>query len=114
ERQEAGRGLLDLRRGRFGEAQVDDLDLVAAFLVVADCRAHQRGDPVEFFLRARLIDGVALVVLGVTAVDQNRRRDAFDAAAFGNFGLGRAGNLVVDDFFGLLALIARGLRLLIL
>ena len=87
---------------RFGEAQVDDLDLVAALLVEADRGAHQRGDAVELFLGARLVDGLALVVLGVDAVDQHGGRDALDAAAFGHLGLGRAGDLVVDDFLGFL------------
>ena len=41
-------------RRRLGEAQVDDLDLVAALLVEADRRAHQRGDAVELLLGARL------------------------------------------------------------
>ena len=90
-----------------GKAQVDDLDLVAALLVEADRGAHQRGDAVDLFLLARLVDRLALVVLGVAAVDQHRDRDAVDAAAFGHFGLGRAGNLVVDDFLGLAALVAR-------
>ena len=58
----AGR-LLDRRLRRFGEAQIDDLDLVAALLVEADRGAHQRGDAVELFLGARLVDDLALVVL---------------------------------------------------
>ena len=41
---------------RFGEAQIDDLDLVAALLVEADRGAHQRGDPVDLLLAARLVD----------------------------------------------------------
>src|SRR5207244_11604944 len=52
---------------------------------------------------------VALVVLAVAAIDQHRRRDALDAATLGDLGLGRARNLVIGDFLGLLALVARGL-----
>ena len=70
-------------------------------------RAHQRGDAVELLLGARLVGQLALVVLGVDAVDQHRDRDAVDAAALGHLGLGGAGNLVIDDFLGLLALVAR-------
>ena len=87
--------------------QVDDLDLVAALLVEADRRAHQRRDAVELFLAALLVDHLALVVLGVDAVDQHRDRDAVDAAGLGDFGLGGAGNLVIVGFLGLLALVAR-------
>ena len=58
-------------------------------------------------LLARLVGELALVVLGVDAVDQHRDRDAVDAAALGHLGLGGAGNLVVDDFLGLAALVAR-------
>ena len=42
-------GQLDGLR-RLGEAQVDDLDLVAAVAVEADRGAHEGGDPVEFLL----------------------------------------------------------------
>lgn len=58
----------DRGNGRsFGEAEVDDLDLVAALLVEADRRAHQSGDAVELLLGAVLIDHLAFFVL-------NRRR----------------------------------------
>ena len=100
---------IGLRR-RLGKAQIDDLDLVAALLVEADRRADQRGDLIDLFLAARLIGDLALVVLGVAAVDQHGDRDAVDPAAFGHFGLGGLGNLVIDDFFGLLALLARAAR----
>ena len=104
--EQAGR-LGDRRHGRrFGEAQVDDLDLVAALLVEADRRAHQRRDAVELLLAAVLIDHLAFFVLGVGAVDQHGDRDAVDAAALGHLGLGGAGNLVVVGLFGLLALVA--------
>src|SRR5205085_6724894 len=106
----AGR-LLDGRRGRIGETQIDDLDLVAALLVEADRGAHQRGDAVELLLGARLVDDVALVVLGVAAVDQHGRRHALDAAAFGHLGLGGARDLVVDDLLGLAAVVARAGRI---
>ena len=105
ERHEAAR-LLDRRGGRLGEAQVDDLDLVAALLVEADRGAHQRGDAVELLLGARLVGGLALFVLGVAAVDQHGGRDALDAPALGDLRLGRAGDLVVDDLLRLLALVA--------
>ncbi len=42
-------------RRRLGEAQVDDLDLVAAVAVEADRRAHQSGDALQFVLGARLV-----------------------------------------------------------
>ena len=57
--------------GRLGEAQIDDLDLIAALLVEADRGAHQRGDLIDFFLAARLVGDLALVVLAVGAVDQD-------------------------------------------
>ena len=98
--------MIGLRR-RFGEAQIDDLDLVAALLVEADRRAHQRRDLIDLFLAARLVGDVALVVLAVGAVDQDGDRDAVDAAAFDHFGLGGLGDLVVDDFLGFPALVAR-------
>jgi hypothetical protein len=85
------------------------VDLIAALLVEADGRTHQGGDPVEFFLGARLVGDLAFLVLGVAAVDQHRRRDALDAATLGDLGLGRARDLVIGDFLGLLALVARGL-----
>ena len=112
ERQEAGRRLLDRSPGRFGEAQVHDFNLVAAFLVKADRSAHQCGNAVELFLAARLVGDVALVVLGIAAVDQNRCGNALDAAAFGDLGLGRAGDLVIDDLLGFLVGVARGLHVL--
>ena len=100
----------DRRHGRrLGEAQIDHLDLVAALLVEADRRAHQRGDAVELLLAAVLVDHLALVVLGIAAVDQHRDRDAVDPPGLGHFGLGGAGNLVIVGLFGLLALVA-GLR----
>src|SRR6185436_9186946 len=93
--------------GGLGEAQVDDLDLVAAALVETDRRAHQRGNAVQLFLLARLIGGFAIGAAVVVAVDQHGDRDAVDAPAFGHFGLGRAGDLVIDDFLGLAGLLAR-------
>ncbi len=95
------------RRG-LGEAKVDHLDLIAALLVEADGGAHQRRDPVQFVLAAGLIDGFALFVLAVGAVDQHRGRDAVDAAGLGDLGLGDAGNLVIVDFLAFLALVAGG------
>ena len=95
-------------RWRFREFQVDDLDLIAALLVEADGRAHQRADHFEVFLRACRVDDFALLVLAVAAVDQHGDRDAVDAAGFGHFGLGDAGNLVIVDFLALLALVFRG------
>src|SRR5262249_37746452 len=50
--------------------------------------------------------GLAAIVPGVAAVDQHRDRDAIDAAALGDLGLGRARNLVVDDLLGLAGLLA--------
>ena len=91
---------------RFGKAEVDDLDLVAALLVEADRRTHQGGDAVELFLAAVLIDHLAFFVLGIGAVDQHRDRDPVDASGLGNLGLGGAGNLVVVGLFALLALVA--------
>src|SRR6185312_14185776 len=101
------RRLGDRRRLRaFGEFQVDDLDLVAALLVEADRRAHQRRNPVELFLGALLVDQLALFVLGIGTVDQHRDGDAVDAAGLGHLGLGGARNLVIVGFLGLLALVA--------
>ena len=98
------------RRWRLGEAQVDHLDLVAALLIEADRRAHQGGNLVDFVFGAGLIDDVALVVLAIDAVDQNRDRDAIDAAALDHFGLGDLGYLVIDDLFRLSVLVARWAR----
>ena len=110
---EAGR-LVDRQcGGAFGEAQVYDLDLIAALLVEADGRAHQRGNAIELFLVARLIDQLALVVLAVDAIDQNGDRDAVDAACLGHLGLGDARNLVVVGLFALLGLVARGGRIVL-
>src|SRR5262249_60699043 len=81
-------------------------DQVAAPPAEAHGRAHQRGDAIDLILLARLVGGLALVVLAVAAVDQHRDRDAVDAAAFGHLGLGGAGNLVIDDFLGLARLVA--------
>jgi hypothetical protein len=68
---------------------------------------HQGGDVIDLVLVARRVDGLTLVVFAVVAVDQHRHRDAVQAAAFGHLGFGGAGNLVIDDFLGLVALIAR-------
>ncbi len=68
----------------------------------------------SLFLGAGLIDHLALVVLAVDAIDQHRDRDAVDLAAFDHFGLGRARDLVVDDFLGLPALVAVAALLLLL
>ncbi len=95
----------------FGEFEVDDLDLIAALLVEADRRAHQRGDAVELLLAALLIDHLALFVLGIDAVDQHGDRDPVDPSSLGHFGLGGVGNLVIVGLFGLLALVARRRRL---
>ena len=100
-------GLGDRHGRRLGEAQIDDLDLVAALLVEADRRAHQSRDLVDLLLAARLVDDVALVVLAVGAVDQDGDRDAIDAAALDHFGLGRLRYFVIDDLLGFLALVAR-------
>ena len=66
----------------FGKAQVNDLELVAALLLVADGAAHERGDTVELFLRPRLVSKQAhvsalAVFVGVVG----------GAAAFGGVGL---------------------------
>src|SRR5580704_3732548 len=95
ERRQPAARLGDRRGRRLGEAQIDDLDLVAALLAEADCRAHQGGDLVELFLAARLIGAFALVVLAIGAVNQDRDRDAIEPAAFEHLGLGGLGNLVV-------------------
>ena len=92
--------------GDVGEAQVDDLDLVAALLIEADRGAHERGDAIDLLFFARLIDRLALVVLGIDAIDQHRDRDAVHAPAFGDFRLGGPGDLVIDDFLRLAALLA--------
>ena len=105
-RPDAGR-LVERCERRVGKAQVDDLDLVAALLVVADRRAHQHHDAVEILLRSRLVDGLALLVLGVDAVDQHRDRDAVDAAALDHPRLGGARDVVVDGLVGLLGQLAR-------
>src|SRR6202011_4871534 len=97
----------------FGEFEVHDLDLVAALLVEADRRAHQRRNAVELFLAALLINHLALVVLGIAAVDQHGDRDAVDSSGLGHFGLGGAGNLVVVGFLGFLALVARRRRVVL-
>src|SRR6202044_479851 len=47
--------LADGDRRHLGEAQVDDLDLVAATLVETDGGAHQGTDAIEFAPRALLI-----------------------------------------------------------
>src|SRR5262249_21984629 len=70
-----------------------------------------RRDAVDLLFLARLIDGLALVVADIDAVDQHRDRDAVDAAAFGDLGLGGARNLVIDDFLGLAALFAGLVRI---
>ena len=104
-RQPAGR--LDDRIGRsLGEAQVDHLNLVAAFLFEADRRANQSPDLIELLLAARLIGRVALVVLGIGAVDQDGDGEVVEPSTFDHFRLGGLGYLVVDDLFGLAALIA--------
>src|SRR5712672_166766 len=109
---EQARRLVDADYRGLGEAQIDHLDLIAAFLVVADGGAHERGDAVELLLGAVLVDRIALVALGVVAVDQDRDRDAVDAAALDHLGLGHARDVVIDDFIGFLALLARGVVLL--
>src|SRR5262249_58967761 len=95
------------RRRLLGKAQIDDLDDVAALLVEADGGADQGGDAVELLLGARLVDRLALVVLAVDAVDQDADRDALHPAALDDFGALGPRNLVVDDLFRLLALLAR-------
>src|SRR6202034_2070959 len=103
-RQPAGR-LNDRIGRRFGKAQVDNLDLVAAFLVEADRRAYQRRDLIELFLAARLVGHVAFVVLGVGAVDQDGDRKTIEPAALDHLRLGGLGYLVIDDLLGFAALI---------
>ncbi len=93
--------------GHVGKAQVHHFDLVAALLVEADGRAHQRRDAVDLVLVTRLIDRLAFVVLAVVAVDQHGDRDSVDAAALAHLGLGRARDLVVDDLLRLARLVAR-------
>ena len=96
----------DRDRRRIGEPQIDHFDLVAALGVEADRGAHQRGNAVDLFLGARLIDHLAFGILDVAAIDQHGGRDAVDAAGLDHLGLGGARNFVIDDFLGLLALIA--------
>ncbi len=95
---------------RFREFEIHDLDLVAALLIEADRRAHQRRDAVQLFLAALLVDHLALFVLGIAAVDQHGDRDPVDPSGLGHFGLGGVGNLVIVGFFGLLALVLRRRR----
>ena len=101
-------------RRRIGEFEVDDLDLVATLLVEANRRTHQRCNTVELFLAALLVDHLAFFVLGITAVDQHRDRDAVHPSGLGHLGLGGAGNLVIVGFLGLLALVARGCRVVLI
>ena len=107
ERHQPGRLRNNVGR-HFGKAQVDDLDLVAALLVEADGGAHQCRNALDLVLVARLVDLLAALVAHVAAVEQHRDRDAVDAAALGDLGLGGAGDLVVDDFLGLAVLLAGG------
>ncbi len=65
------------------------------------------GDAVELLLGAVVVDHLALVVLGVDAVDEDCDRDAVDPADLGHLGLGGAGDLVIVGLFGLLALVLR-------
>src|SRR5882757_1017401 len=106
-------GFGDRRHARcFGEAQVDDLDLVAALLVEADRRAHQGCDAIELLLAAVLIDHLAFFAPGIAAVDQHDDRNAVDPPGLGDLGLGGARDLVVVGFFALLALVARSCRVI--
>ena len=106
--------LADRHRRRLGKAQVDHLDLVAALGVEADGRAHQSRDAVDLLFRARRVGDLAFVVLGIGAVHQHRRGNTVDAAAFDHLGLGGARHLVIDDFLGLLVLVARTAAALLL
>ena len=105
-REPARRLVHDIHR-HFCKSQIDDLDLIAALLVEADGRAHQRGDAVNLLLGARLVDGLALLVLRINSVDQNGGGDTLDPAAFDHLCLRRARDFVIDDFLGLLVLVAR-------
>src|SRR6185312_5879267 len=107
----AGRLVVE-RRGRgFGKAQIDHFELVAALGVETDRGAHQRGDAVDLFLGARLVDDLALGVLRVNAVDKHCGGNAPHAARFGDLGLAGVRNLVVDDLFALAVRVARGVRI---
>src|SRR5690606_41740348 len=55
-----------------------------------------------------LHDALPIFVPGIAAIDQHRRRQAVKTAGLGHLGLGDARDLVVDDFLGLAALVARG------
>src|SRR5262249_5286665 len=63
---------------------------------------------VDLLALARLVGHLAAFALDVAAVDQHRDRDAVDATAFDDLGLGRARNLVVDDLLGFAGLLAAG------
>jgi hypothetical protein len=103
---ERGRLGRNFRRGTIGKAQVNDFDLVAAIAIEADGRAHERRDPVEFFLRARLIGHLAARIADIDAVDEHGDGHALDAPALLHLGARGAGNLVIDDFLVLVALVA--------
>ena len=95
----AGSGLVDA-----GEVHVDELDAVAALFVVADGRAHQRGELLHLLGRARLIGARAVGGDGIGAVDQHRDRELPHLAGVAHLAARRLADLVVGRF-----LVARGL-----
>ncbi len=82
---------------RLDEAEVGDLDGIAARLVEADGGTHQGGDAVELLLGARLVDDVAIAVARVDAVDHDGDGEPTHAAGLDRLGRRRARNLVVQD-----------------
>ena len=77
----AGLGACAGRRGRAGELHVDDFHDVAALLVEADGRAHQRGDALHLFFAARRVGRRRAVFAGRRS--RHRRRPRRRAGASG-------------------------------
>ena len=102
-------GGLDGGRG-LGKAQVDDLELVAALLVVSDGRAHERADAVEILLRARRIGDGTRSIARISAVDKNGDGDALDPPGIDRLGPRGAGYLVIDRLLALLREVLRAGR----
>src|SRR4051794_12544659 len=61
-----------------GEPQADDLDVIAALLVVADRATHQSGDARELLARARRPNGLAIRAGRFRAVDHHSEADTPD------------------------------------
>ena len=88
------------------EAQIDDLDRVAALLVVADRRAHQRRQLLQLVGRARLVGARAVGGGRIDAVDQHGDRETAHHAGLAHLAAHRLGDLVIDRL-----LVAGGLAL---